>query len=117
VTSGGNPPYTYSWNTTPPQNTQNATGLPAGNYNVFTPNHDGVNDVFTASGTDIKEFELIVYDRWGLIIFQTNDIQTGWNGILPGRKPALKDVYVYLIRAMDSQGVNHEYLGSVSLIR
>jgi gliding motility-associated-like protein len=85
--------------------------------NVFTPNHDGVNDIFTASGIGIKEFELIIYDRWGLNIFHTNDIHKGWNGLLPNGQAALVDVYVYLIRAMDPQGVNHKYVGSVSVIR
>jgi gliding motility-associated-like protein len=85
--------------------------------NVFTPNQDGVNDVFTASGIGIKEFEMIIYDRWGLNIFQTHDIQKGWNGILSNGEPAMMDVFTYLIYATDSRGVKHPYIGSVSLVR
>ena len=54
---------------------------------AFSPNTDGVNDYFTII-TDcsdiVRELELIVYDRWGGVIFKTQDIKMGWNGYCQG---------------------------------
>ena len=49
--------------------------------NAFTPNNDGMNDLFKAQvfGT-LKSFSLNIYDRFGQRVFQTNDCNTGWNG-------------------------------------
>src|SRR4030095_9088605 len=52
--------------------------------NVFTPNHDGVNEVFAGVGIGVKESTMYIYDRWGEIIFQSNSLETPWDGTVTG---------------------------------
>jgi gliding motility-associated-like protein len=47
---------------------------------AFTPNGDGVNDMFVIHGPNITEFNMQIYDRWGALVFETDDINTRWNG-------------------------------------
>jgi gliding motility-associated-like protein len=47
---------------------------------AFTPNADGTNDVFTVEGEKLKNFNLIIFDRWGNEIFSSSDPAFGWNG-------------------------------------
>lgn len=48
--------------------------------NSFTPNEDDLNDTYMIAGIGIEEFEMIIYDRWGNLIYKTNDMTKGWNG-------------------------------------
>ncbi len=52
--------------------------------NAFSPNGDGVNDAFRVFGEDILSLDLRVYDRWGTLLFQTNDPSQGWDGRYKG---------------------------------
>ena len=47
---------------------------------AFSPNKDGINDLFFLYGDDILAFDLKIADRWGNIVFKTNNFQEGWNG-------------------------------------
>lgn len=97
------------------------------NYNVFipnsfSPNFDGINDyfipVFTKEGFDAKGFEMKIYDRWGHLVYQTNDISKGWDGSMQNKGEALKeDAYVYKIKYKDSEGNAFEKIGNVSLLK
>ncbi len=65
--------------------------------NTFTPNGDGINEVFRPFGCGIYQtagFEMNIFDRWGMLILTTNDIITGWDGTFRGNK-CQQDVYVY----------------------
>jgi gliding motility-associated-like protein len=84
--------------------------------NAFTPNGDGRNDFFAPVGTNINAFEMLVFDRWGNLIFQTNDIAKGWDGTFKGNK-CQQDVYVWRITYSDSRSKKHKLLGHVSLVR
>jgi gliding motility-associated-like protein len=64
--------------------------------NSFTPNNDGENDIFYAYGFNIKKFNMSIYDRWGQLIFQSDDVYKGWDGTYKGR-PVEQDVYVLKI--------------------
>jgi len=48
--------------------------------NAFTPNSDGVNDVFEAKGQGVTNFKMYIYNRWGELVFQSDDITEFWNG-------------------------------------
>jgi gliding motility-associated-like protein len=48
--------------------------------NAFTPNNDGINDVFMAKGVDVAEFEMEVWNRWGDQVFKSNSIEDPWIG-------------------------------------
>ncbi len=47
---------------------------------VFTPNGDGLNDVFEIKGTGLKFLQLTIFDRWGNTIFESNELNAAWNG-------------------------------------
>lgn len=66
--------------------------------NAFSPNGDGINDIFKPqSNCTADEYNLQVYNRSGAIIFETKDINTGWDGSLHG-KPVPLGAYYYLAR-------------------
>jgi len=84
--------------------------------NAFSPNGDGFNDIFKAYGMNVHEFEMYIYDRWGKVIFNTKNIDEGWNGkyaneLLP------TGVYAYAIFYIDAVGIKKKVSGSITLIR
>lgn len=86
--------------------------------NTFSPNGDGFNDVFlpVLSG-DIEKYDLFVFDRWGALIFSTNQTDKAWDGTKDGVKYPL-DTYVWRIRYKKASEVDIEYLmGHVNIIR
>ncbi len=86
--------------------------------NAFTPNGDGKNDMFFAYGNEITSFTMNVYDRWGNLIFTSDDIMNGWDGrASDGSEIAQQDVYVYKIAVKDFEGKAHGITGSVSLLK
>jgi gliding motility-associated-like protein len=90
--------------------------------NVFSPNDDGVNDLFRlfiSPDVNILSFKLILYDRWGNLIFQTVDPEQGWDGYIKGNR-ANADIYLYsyAIEYDDENGVGKQVNGgTVNLIR
>lgn len=92
---------------------------------AFTPNLDNKNDIFFVWGYGIDEenFLMIIYDRWGEIIFQTNQYDSehpaiyGWNGKVKDRKLAESGTYTWLVIFRDIRGVQYEKAGPVTLIR
>lgn len=82
--------------------------------NAFTPNSDGINDVFAVvtSLTGSFQAELQVFDRWGSVIFSTADVIRGWDG-----SNTMDGVYAWRIGAQDRQGKWRERAGHVVLIR
>jgi gliding motility-associated-like protein len=70
---------------------------------AFTPNNDGINDVFKAIGLDLKDFKLVIYNRWGERIFQSQDINIGWDGTYRGN-PSPFGMYVWELEANDKNG-------------
>jgi len=85
--------------------------------NAFSPNSDGVNDMFFAKGTYVKDFEMYIYDRWGQKIFHTNDIHESWDGRRAGGDMCQEDVYVYIATASDVTGNIYKYSGRVTLLK
>jgi gliding motility-associated-like protein len=86
--------------------------------NSFSPNDDGVNDTFSGKGIFIKEYEMYIFDRWGNLIFFSDDINNPWDGTANhGIDIAQRDVYVYSMKVTDIKNTSHSYRGSVTLIR
>lgn len=88
--------------------------------NAFTPNGDGLNDVFLPQGFGLNPdgFQMYIFDRWGSLVYQTNDITKGWNGHANnGSSVAQEDVYVWKIIVKDVLGNVHQYTGKVSIVR
>jgi gliding motility-associated-like protein len=87
--------------------------------NVFSPNGDGMNDVFTVLAPYLDDRGLLrVFNRWGLEVFSTNDLVRGWNGRVKG-EPAPDGMYVYVIITTDPcrGGEQVELRGHVTLLR
>ena len=83
--------------------------------NAFTPNGDGLNDVFVYTSLLIKEVDMEVYDRWGEIIFQTNQLDVGWDGSYQGA-PAPQGTYLYKIAVTDQFDQQFTRQGSFVLL-
>jgi gliding motility-associated-like protein len=83
---------------------------------AFTPNGDGRNEVFQAVGQYVKSFEMYVFDRWGMELFHSTNINQGWNGTYKGGI-SQEDVYVYKITVTDSEDNEHSYVGNVTLLK
>ncbi len=84
--------------------------------NAFTPNGDGYNDGFGALGKEIREIELLVFDRWGLLIWSTDKLSGRWDGTVGGLEAPV-DTYVWKVRATEISGRQHEAIGHVTLVR
>lgn len=84
--------------------------------NAFTPNGDGVNDVFLIYGTAIASIRLLIYNQWGSMVFMSSDISKGWDGVYKGAK-APASMYTYALEAIMQDGKKVTKNGSFSLIR
>ena len=84
---------------------------------AFTPNGDGLNDLFRPETTGAIAIDMKIFDRWGRLVFHTNDSR-GWDGSSNGIDYyAPSGVYTYIIVLTDYSKWNFEYTGSVRLIR
>lgn len=84
--------------------------------NTFTPNGDQVNESFRAITREVKHFELHVFDRWGEVIFSTEDPEAGWDGTYHGI-PSPVGVYVWRIDLVEKGGTSRTVYGHVTLLR
>ena len=94
--------------------------------NVFTPNLDGptgghvgmsgYNDVFIPKTDGVIDFYMEIYNRWGELIFVSQDVNIGWDGYYKGRL-AKQDVYVYKVKMTFRDGETTTKVGDVTLLR
>jgi gliding motility-associated-like protein len=86
--------------------------------NVFTPNGDGKNDIFYFTIRGAQCFHCTIYNRWGTLVYQSNDINSGWDGkIQQTGELAADGTYYYLINYCDYKNVAQKLDGFVQLIR
>ncbi len=83
---------------------------------AFTPNKDGKNDVLYVRGRNIQQLEFEIYNRWGELVFKTNDINKGWDGSYKG-KSAEPAVYVYQLKVKCVDQQEFYTKGNLTLIR
>jgi gliding motility-associated-like protein len=83
--------------------------------NSFTPNGDGLNDVFLPVGYGLTEIRLSIYDRWGHRIFTSNKDNTGWDGT-SNAKLCEQGVYIYQLEAKIATGTSLMRTGHVALL-
>ncbi|OFY86868.1 MAG: hypothetical protein A3F72_00460 [Bacteroidetes bacterium RIFCSPLOWO2_12_FULL_35_15] len=86
--------------------------------NAFTPNDDNNNDTFYGQGIGIAKYEIYIFDRWGNNVFYGDDINKAWdgksnNGSLVGQE----DVYVWKVKLFDLNGMKHNYIGTVTIVK
>lgn len=91
---------------------QGAVGLP----NAFTPNNDGFNDVLFIKGFGFREVELLVFNRWGELVFFTDNNLVGWDGTYKGTIQE-NEVYVYVLKGVFTDDTPFELKGNVTLLR
>lgn len=84
--------------------------------NAFTPNEDNQNEGFIGVGQGILKYEMWIFDRWGNMIYYTDDINKPWDGTIQG-EPCQIDVYVWKAHVTDVFDKKHKFIGHVSLIR
>lgn len=84
---------------------------------AFSPNHDGMNDVFHIGNVSFQRLsEFRIFNRWGEQVFTTNDPMKGWDGSYKGI-PQEAGVYYYVIRLAYPNGTVQLYKGDVTLVR
>jgi gliding motility-associated-like protein len=85
--------------------------------NAFTPNGDGINDIFKAVAPGIKQTDYFkIYNRWGKLMFESKNTKIGWDGKYSGM-PQPAAVYVWMIKGTDVTGKLIQLKGIVTLIR
>ncbi|WP_020567229.1 T9SS type B sorting domain-containing protein [Neolewinella persica] len=91
--------------------------------NAFSPNGDGINDKFEVDAIgQILEYEIIIFDRWGGVVYESDNIDGSWNGNLPGGEISATGVYAYLIKfvhqGLDSDLIiNEKRTGDLTIFR
>lgn len=83
--------------------------------NIFTPDNDGINDVFYIKAIGVKEYDLQIFNRWGNLVFTSNSPNVIWDGRSDG-KLMEEGVYFYKLNA-SSNTKEYHYQGNITLIR
>lgn len=86
--------------------------------NAFSPNGDGINDIYKAKSgyQNITEFHAYIFNRWGQKLFEWTDPATGWDGTYKG-SPVKDGVYFCLVKAKGADGKIYNFKKDVNLLR
>lgn len=86
--------------------------------NAFTPDGNGLNNTFRpiVTNVDPDQYRFQIFNRWGEMIYETEVIDNSWDGIYNGE--AVRDgIYIWKVLVTDNVGIEHEYVGHVTLLR
>ena len=84
--------------------------------NAFSPNGDGLNDVFLFKGVGVKSFSAVIVNRWGEEVYSwSDDTENGWDGTHHGI-PVPAEVFTYRIVAYDYHGRAHKFFGHLTVV-
>ncbi len=83
---------------------------------AFTPNGDGLNEHFFGYGKGITEYNMNIFDRWGELLFTSNDLGLGWDGRYNGTICA-QGTYIYEISYKDNNHASHHVTGRLNLLK
>ena len=84
--------------------------------NVFTPNGDGSNDVFTIKSAGLQEFDMKIYDRWGILLSEASSPAQGWDGRTKGGVLVSDGTYYYIATAKGWDGKTFNQQGFLTLV-
>ena len=84
---------------------------------AFTPNNDNINETFKPIGLAYAlDYKFIIFNRWGDILFKTDNPQLGWDGKYQGQ-PVEQDLYFYRLEFIGADELRHEESGSIMILR
>jgi len=83
--------------------------------NTFTPNGDGLNDTFGIAGEAVKDFNLQIFNRWGQLVFESENPNDRWDGSFNGEKVP-QGVYVYRLSAQGPSGKKETKEGNLNVV-
>jgi gliding motility-associated-like protein len=83
---------------------------------AFSPNNDNVNDILFVRGSGIMTLDFRVFNRYGELVFETDDMEKGWDGTTNGEKQN-EEVYIYYLKAVCFDGLITEKKGNITLLR
>jgi gliding motility-associated-like protein len=85
--------------------------------NVFTPNGDGENQTFRVITADVKEIEVFIYNRWGILVYSYNSLDGGWDGKTDKGSVAPDGTYFYIVNATTYRGRAISQKGTFTLLK
>ncbi|MEN0049306.1 MAG: gliding motility-associated C-terminal domain-containing protein, partial [Bacteroidota bacterium] len=89
--------------------------------NVFSPNGQGdpENEFFRPVGiiNGTRNYRMLIWDRWGNLLFTSNDLSTPWAGRNQSNDLLPQGVYIYIIEFIGPRGEPYKYAGDVTLLR
>lgn len=85
--------------------------------NTFTPDGDGLNDVFKPAMYGIQQLEISIFNRWGEEIYNGSGITSGWDGRTSSGEIAADGIYVCIVKAVDKKFIQHKINSTILLIR
>jgi gliding motility-associated-like protein len=85
--------------------------------NVFTPNGDGSNDLFIINAQGISEFDVKIYDRWGVELAEITNPKEGWDARTKGGVQASDGTYFYILKAKGNDLRTYDLKGFFTLVR
>lgn len=97
---------------TPPSSNSNIT-IP----NIFTPNNDGINDVFKITSKNIATLNCKIYNRWGILVSELTKTNEAWAGLTTSGMQCASGVYYYVLMAMGEDAKEYNEKGFVQLIK
>ena len=83
--------------------------------NVFSPNNDGNNDVFFIESTGVTNLDMQIYNRWGMLMFETSDINATWDGRTNSGAVCPEGTYFYIIKITTDK--TETFKGTLTLLR
>lgn len=84
--------------------------------NTFTPDNNGINELFNIKGSNIESFDGKIFNRWGELLFEWDNLNGGWDGTYKGSL-VQEDTYVYRIHVRFIDNINENYIGGILLIK
>jgi gliding motility-associated-like protein len=83
---------------------------------AFTPNGDLLNDVFKPTLENVEEYSLSIYNRWGEKVYETKNIEQGWDGSYAGKK-CDQGMYMYIMNFVTTEDMQYRQIsGSLILL-
>ncbi len=84
--------------------------------NAFSPNRDGHNDILLVRGENVHDMHLRIYNRWGQLVFETTNMNTGWDGKYKGTDAPV-EAYAFVLSVVFNSGQVFQKQGNITLLR